>query len=149
MGKVADAIGNGGISRGTLRTRLPAALLTLAVALVAFAIFSGSARAATLTVDDLGDTHDAVAGNGSCADAAGKCTLRAAIEEANALGGDDEIGFAGGLGGTITLANGELSIQSNLTITGPGADALTVSGNNAECVPGGGRGCRATGQRRG
>ncbi len=37
-----------------------------------------------LTVNDTGDTHDTTPGDGSCADPNGKCTLRAAIEEANA-----------------------------------------------------------------
>src|SRR4029434_670742 len=31
---------------------------------------------------------------------------------------------------TITLTSGQLSISHNLTITGPGANLLTISGNN-------------------
>ena len=35
---------------------------------------------------------------------------------------------------TITLTSGEIAIAKNLTITGPGADKLTVSGNNASRI---------------
>jgi hypothetical protein len=40
-----------------------------------------------LIVDDTGDGPDASAGDGTCATAGAVCTLRAAIEESNALGG--------------------------------------------------------------
>lgn len=39
---------------------------------------------AGITVNDASDTRDAVPGDGACADASGKCTLRAAIQEVNA-----------------------------------------------------------------
>lgn len=50
---------------------------------------------ATFTVDSFSDTQDANPGDGNCADAYGNCTLRAAIEEANARSGGDTIDFAG------------------------------------------------------
>ena len=37
-------------------------------------------------------------------------------------------------GGTITLTSGELVVDKSVTIRGPGADKLAVSGNNASCV---------------
>jgi hypothetical protein len=43
--------------------------------------------AATFTVDTTDDTADASPGDGVCADSAGRCSLRAAVMEANALGG--------------------------------------------------------------
>ncbi len=46
-----------------------------------------------LTVNSTGDGSDAAAGDGQCADAVGSCTLRAAIEEANALPGMNVILF--------------------------------------------------------
>ncbi len=46
-----------------------------------------------LVVNSTSDTPDAVPGNGVCADAAGACTLRAAIEEANVRPGKDLITF--------------------------------------------------------
>ncbi len=76
----------------------------------------------------------------------GFCTLREALANANTdsdtSGGDcaagsgvDLIEFAPGLNGhTITLAGAELVISSNLTLSGPGADLLAVSGGNASRV---------------
>src|SRR5437870_998206 len=57
-------------------------------------------------------------------------SLRDAITQANTHGGADTITFQPGLTGTIALTSGELDITDDLTITGPGADKLTVSGNN-------------------
>ena len=89
------------------------------------------AHADTFTVNDTGDAGDNNPGDGTCATAGGVCTLRAAIEEANALAGD-AINFS--VTGTITLGGTELDIDSNITITGPGADQLTVNGNEASRV---------------
>ena len=47
----------------------------------------------TFTVNTPGDDWDANVGNGICKTAAGVCTLRAAISEANAHGGPDTIAF--------------------------------------------------------
>ncbi|MCP4221323.1 MAG: choice-of-anchor D domain-containing protein [bacterium] len=55
----------------------------------------------------------------------GAGSLRQAITDAAA---GNEIGFA--VSGTITLSS-VLTISKNLTITGPGADQLTISGNNS------------------
>jgi hypothetical protein len=46
----------------------------------------------------------------------------------------DTVNFASGVTGTIALTTGELVFGKNLTITGPGANILTVSGNNASRV---------------
>lgn len=59
----------------------------------------------------------------------GVVSLREAICAANNTDGDDIITFQAGLGSPITLTDGELEISSNLTITGPGANALTIDGN--------------------
>jgi len=64
----------------------------------------------------------------------GTGSLRAAIASANANPGADTVAFAPALTGTITLKTGQLNITGSLTIQGPGADALTVSGNNASRV---------------
>jgi hypothetical protein len=61
----------------------------------------------------------------------GAGSLRQAIADA---GIGDEITFSATVTGTITLTSGELSINKNLTITGPGAHVLTISGNNASRV---------------
>jgi len=46
----------------------------------------------------------------------------------------DTIKFASGLTGTITLSSGFLEIATSVSINGPGANVLTVSGNNAQQV---------------
>src|SRR2546421_4897716 len=67
--------------------------------------------ATTITVNN---TNDNVAGS-----------LRRAIQDA---GSGDTINFS--VTGVITLTNGELLLTKNLTIIGPGATNLAVSGNN-------------------
>jgi hypothetical protein len=61
----------------------------------------------------------------------GMGSLRQAIMDTPAGGTVD---FQPGLTGTITLTSGELAISKNLTISGPGADVITVSGNQASRV---------------
>ncbi len=60
---------------------------------------------ATLTVDSTTDTVDANPGDAICADSGGGCSLRAAIEEANALTGADNIEFNMGGGGASNDCN--------------------------------------------
>src|SRR5438876_9839383 len=71
-------------------------------------------------------------------------TLRDAIDAANkdvavspggpSGSGADEIRFASNVTGAIALSQGKLTISSDLTLTGPGANLLTVSGANASVV---------------
>jgi hypothetical protein len=62
---------------------------------------------------------------------AGAGSLRQAILDTPAGGTVD---FQPGLSGTITLTTGELLINKDLTIAGPGAGVITVSGNHASRV---------------
>lgn len=64
----------------------------------------------------------------------GQCTLREAITDANNAPGSDVINFQAGLTGTILLTGGHLLITSDITINGPGARVLSVSGNNSSRV---------------
>lgn len=68
----------------------------------------------------------------------GAGSLRQAILDANAAAGADTINFTGTMADTtpdiITLTTGQLVITDDLTITGPGANLLTISGNNASRV---------------
>ncbi|HVE57404.1 MAG TPA: choice-of-anchor Q domain-containing protein [Pyrinomonadaceae bacterium] len=96
--------------------------------LSAFAATNVQAQFGTLfTVSHNGDTNDAAVGDGFCADSNGNCTLRAAVQEANAnpmfL---DGINFSLPAGSTIDLTLGELTLSSHIYIAGPGARRLTV-----------------------
>ena len=59
----------------------------------------------------------------------GTGSLRQAILDANAAGGNATINI--GANGTITLASSLPPVTGNTTITGPGTNLLTISGNNA------------------
>lgn len=85
----------------------------------------------TITDDDVAATYlvnttDDV-DNGIC-DAA-HCSLREAIIMANGAAG--VINFAPNVTGTITFGTDRPGIYNHITINGPGADMLTVSGGNA------------------
>jgi CSLREA domain-containing protein len=93
-------------------------------------------HAATFTVNSTDDAIDAAPGNGVCATAGGVCTLRAAIQEANDLAGDDTIVLPTGTytltlagAGEMNAATGDLDIHGNLTITGAGAPMTIINGN--------------------
>lgn len=90
--------------------------------------------AATFTVDSTIDAVDVTPGDGICATAGAVCTLRAAIQEANALAGTDTINLPAGTY-TLTIAGanenagatGDLDITSTIVIAGAGADVTTVN----------------------
>lgn len=96
-------------------------ILVLLILLSACPVFC-----ATFTVNNNGDTVDAIPGDGICSDAFGNCTLRAAIREANQSSNTDEITFSLSTPNTISLTLGELAINNNLTISGLGATALEI-----------------------
>ncbi len=69
----------------------------------------------------------------------GAGSLREALFEAQATAADDEITFAPSVTGTISLTSGELDLSAggtsgNLTIVGPGPDALAVDARRASRV---------------
>lgn len=90
-------------------------------------LLSVSAQAATLTVTTLAD-------NESDGCTVGQCTLREAVADANNLAGSDTINFQTGLTGVIVLNGNHIFMDSNITINGPGARTLSVSGNNQSRV---------------
>ena len=84
-------------------------------------------------VNTTADTQDVNPGNGICADSNGMCSLRAAITEANAIGGPNEITLpAGTYTETLVAANenanagGDFDITSSISITGAGAASTIV-----------------------
>ncbi len=68
--------------------------LIIVVSISAPLIKYGIVSAATLEVNTTGDASDNNPGDGTCDDGSGDCSLRAAIEEANAGLGTDTINFA-------------------------------------------------------
>ena len=99
------------------------AALSSGAALGAVVLFAPAADAATFTVNSLADP-----GDGTCD--ADECTLREAIEDADAAAGADVVTFQSGLTGTITLTAGDIEIDDAVSIQGPGADTIAVSGND-------------------
>jgi len=90
----------------------------LALALLALVSRPLRTHAANFTVDDTGEASDATPGDGVCATAGAVCTLRAAMEEANALAGSDQIALPAG----TFVTNAQLpDVTTNITITGAGS----------------------------
>ncbi|MEZ5244998.1 MAG: hypothetical protein R2707_07875 [Acidimicrobiales bacterium] len=79
-------------------------------------------------VDTTDDTVDITPGDGLCADANGNCSLRAAVIEANALPGVEEIRLVDGATYALTIPGGveddsftgDLDIRSAVVVTGDG-----------------------------
>ena len=99
------------------------------------------AEAATFVVDSTVDAVDATPGNGVCATSGAICTLRAAIQESNALAGADTVTVPAGtytltIAGTSedAAATGDLDITENLTLNGAGASTTIVDGNSLDRV---------------
>ncbi len=80
--------------------------------------------ATTFTVNSTGDGADNNLADNVCNDSGGNCTLRAAIQQANATAGTDTINFS--VNGTINLTGALPDVTSNVSIVGPGSGLLTV-----------------------
>lgn len=99
--------------------------------------FSLSVQAATFTVNSTADVQDANLGNGICETAVGNgiCTLRAAIQEANVLGGVNTINVPAGTY-NLTIANlSTTNPANNLAVLGTGpAGSVIIDGGNVNQV---------------
>lgn len=111
--------------------RLGTVPIHLLVATLALAPAGGGA--AELVVDSTVDAVDAAPGDGSCRTLAGACTLRAAVQESNALAGADVIRVPAGmfqiaLGAPNEDAalGGDLDLTDHVRIVGAGAAQTTV-----------------------
>jgi CSLREA domain-containing protein len=83
---------------------------------------------ATLTVDSTDDAPDANPSDGVCATAAGRCTLRAAIQSAH---DGDQILLPSG---TYALVLGVLDIEVGLTLRGAGMMTTRIDGGGKSAV---------------
>ncbi|HEY0142229.1 MAG TPA: Calx-beta domain-containing protein [Thermoanaerobaculia bacterium] len=81
---------------------------------------ASEAEAATFTVTNLND--------------AGAGSLRQAVLDANATPGVDAVAFQSGVSGTIALTSGEIAIGEAVSIYGPGAGVVTVSGSDTSRI---------------
>ena len=108
------------------------AVLALATVMAVVASPAGDVQAATFTVDHLGDDSGQ-----ACTTTAGDCSLRSAIEQANANAVADTISF-GTLSGTISIGSALPALSAaeattvdgngNITVDGaPGFDCFTVT----------------------
>jgi CSLREA domain-containing protein len=118
-------------------TRLRIASITIVLA----TLCSGTAQGADFTVNTTLDAVDADPGDGLCAAAQGKCSLRAAIMESNAHPGSDRV-FLGAATDPLTIAGadedecltGDLDILDTIKISGEGADVTTIDVNDIDRV---------------
>jgi large repetitive protein len=129
------------LARRILRRGLTVTAVAAAGPLLACGLGSGSGAAGaavrpaatySFTVNSTADSHDADPGNGVCADSQGRCTLRAAIEEADADPAGSTIAISVPPG-SYALTLGTLVESANtITITGTGTSpaATIVTGNN-------------------
>src|SRR5438046_8185987 len=83
--------------------------ILFATCLSALCLIALSTQATTISVTN---TNDSGAGS-----------LRQALADAN---DGDTIDFQAGISGTITLTSGQLVVNANIMIDGPGADMLAV-----------------------
>ncbi|HEV8573502.1 MAG TPA: choice-of-anchor Q domain-containing protein [Dehalococcoidia bacterium] len=119
--------------------RRVALIAAIAVAVLA-AGDAAPAHGASFTVNATHDSVDAAPGDGVCADTGGACTLRAAVEETNALAGADAVVVPAGtyvLTVTEQVQGGAdiagLRVRGDVTLTGAGA-AITIIDGGGQAV---------------
>lgn len=101
----------------------------------------GHAAVFPVTPGATADEPDAIPGNGVCLTASATCTLRAAVQEANALAGSDRIEVPAGVY-VLTLfgenedfaATGDLDITESADLVGAGPGQTIIDGNQIDRV---------------
>ena len=126
---------------GFLRAMAGGALWAAAALAIVSVCWVPPATAAAFTVDSIVDAVDANPGDGFCATASSACTLRAAIQETNALPGADLITVPAGhyvlaVAGTDedAAATGDLDVTDTLTLVGAGAGETILDANGIDGV---------------
>src|SRR5215207_841509 len=114
-------------------------VIILSILLAQFGLHPAAA-AGEFHVNSTADMLDASPGDGLCeTDITGDCTLRAAVQEANALEGADTITIPAGEykltmegAGEDDALSGDLDITGQVTITGAGAGATVIDANGLD-----------------
>src|SRR6266853_4843921 len=110
------------------------------IAWTALSLVAAPGHAVTFVVNTTADTADAVPGDGKCADSSNACSLRAAVQEANALVGADTIQLGAatyvlsGAAGDDAALSGDLDITGDLTLTGAGTASTIIDGGGVDRV---------------
>src|SRR5438034_3664019 len=110
------------------------------VAWAALSLVAMPGHAVTFVVNTTADTADDVPGDGICADSGGACSLRAAVQEANALAGPDTIVLSAatyvlsGAAGDDVALSGDLDITGDLTLTGAATASTIIDGGGVDRV---------------
>lgn len=117
-----------------MRVSRLAPLVVLAAALVGCTEFPKKGQPGYFVVDGTEDAVDATPGNGKCATAAGRCTLRAAIMESNALPGASTVVLPAGaytlsLAGSGGAERGDLDVTDGVQLLGGGTQTTVIDGN--------------------
>src|SRR6516164_8416253 len=95
---------------------------------------AGASFGVTFAVTSTADSHDAHPGNGKCADSAGRCTLRAAVEAANAEPAGTSVSIKVPAG-QYPLTLGSLDLTGNtISITGAGTGAIAGTGAGSTVI---------------
>jgi CSLREA domain-containing protein len=129
------------VARRAVRRRAFALVVVATLVAPLLTALPASAATSTFTVTTTNDLVDTAPGDGTCLAANGKCSLRAAIAEANVATGGSEITVPAGTY-TLSLTSGadagDLDITRSVTITGaarqPGPDATTIDGNGTDRI---------------
>lgn len=105
----------------------------LPAVMVLTCLLSAAANASTFPVDSLLDGVDQTPGDGVCQTTVGTCTLRAAVMEANAWPGTDEIELPAGVftfsldgEGEDGALTGDLDLTESVTVIGQGSDLTAI-----------------------
>src|SRR5437588_4603616 len=127
--------------------RVRMARLVVAGAVCVAAAPAQAAHAATFVVNSTADHPDATPGDQMCITDAATCTLRAAVQEANADGGSNTIlvprGYyrlrippspEAGAAGQDDAGKGDLDISASLRIRGAGARRTIIDGGGLDRV---------------
>ena len=109
--------------------------------ILALTLVASPATAAVFNVNSVVDAVDATI-DGTCASAAGDCTIRAAVQEANAtLLDDDVINLPAGKytlklvgAGENGAASGDLDLLGNVQINGAGAKGTVIKGKKDRVI---------------